>query len=541
MNSQDLRYVSIDAIARIYRDYRPWAELRNIGTTASWLVVAFGVVLLYTALQPEIDLESPLWMFDEVLDGLEATFEDIWSIHLSRTELAVAFIAGAFVSGLLHVYLSLVLTPRAYLVWHASNIVLPLAFSATSVVLAILVWWWQLLFIEPGEEGLHAGQFVAFALCLVAAWLCFSAAVNAIRFLVAPPHSRRLGIGARPTWSHPLRLRASASGLPIGLVHIPGRWPARLLVFVTNLLRAPLALCALLSGMLFFLSPLEAADTFLGESEWTDLWEDIWMRATYSDSLAEFIESEHIYHACVAAIVILAAWLAGSLLARFARRLFVASFDDLVKADPRPPLLFLRPFRDDQGRLKTKRGSLFDRVIAAPENGSIDEILFCDHYFRGPVVAIGNTLPVAFPFGAVRVYPDKPEDWFSVVVRLAARSAQCILVAETSDGVRREAVLLQRHAKKSIVLSSPQLDTESANTNLRVIAALVFSVQYWPAVPPGKRIVAVFPTADGLQLLLSSDGSAEAYKASLRVALYLQLGAPDGIVGEGPDRLMPML
>lgn len=542
MNRRNVQAASIDAVVRVYRHFRPWRELSHISMTATWFLVAFGLFGAYavTADPDRVEQSGVLRVVSEWIDSICWFIEDVFDLDDSPPARDVAlWIAGfGWLYGTFHAYLSTVVAPRAYLLASSTINLLPVALGSLVIALgsaAISLY----SLIDPdfaASEDLANVPIVALVFGLIV-WMTWSPLRCALVVASAPGRARRLALGARPEWTHPVKLRAIAAGMPIGLLYLPRRRPARFTLWIANVLRAPLFLLVLATTLALLFN----APEILEEVDVTELRDGLGYYLFTSEGRHELWDDEDIRRPLLGTAVILSIWLAGGLLARLARRLSIASFSALSAADTRPPVLFLRAFQDDQGQVRRRRGSLFDRLVAAPEAHSIDEMLLCDHYFRGPVLAIADGRRQGLPYGATRRGIADTEDWFDVVAKLAATAVQCVIVAETSDGVRREAGLLAQHAGKTIVLSSPRLDAAAANDALRDIASRIYGAGDFPPLPPGRRIIALFPCAGGLQCLIGSDSRAETYRLALRIAMYRQLAAPASIRGEGPDDPMPEL
>jgi hypothetical protein len=123
------------------------------------------------------------------------------------------------------------------------------------------------------------------------------------------------------------------------------------------------------------------------------------------------------------------------------------SFEGQVSRDLRPPILFLRAFRDDQSRLP--QGTFLLRLLRA-ELGRrrLDHILVEDFSRFGPVVALGRPGERMRPFGAARVYLED-RGWQAKVVDLAEKSGHIVMVAEDSAGVVWEIETLLNPALRS--------------------------------------------------------------------------------------------
>jgi hypothetical protein len=96
---------------------------------------------------------------------------------------------------------------------------------------------------------------------------------------------------------------------------------------------------------------------------------------------------------------LLIGWLAQLLL----RRMLRFSLQSLQEIDPRPPVLFLRAFRDDQVPLRTRNVALFGRVLElGRRSNSLDQLLLDEATAYGPVVGLGSPTDKRPPYGAAR-------------------------------------------------------------------------------------------------------------------------------------------
>jgi hypothetical protein len=143
---------------------------------------------------------------------------------------------------------------------------------------------------------------------------------------------------------------------------------------------------------------------------------------------------------------------------RFAARKFTRlSLEQLISKDARPPILFLRSFRDDQVKLQKARYRLLRRMISVGEpRPTLDHILLEEGTRYGPVVAIGAPGGRA-PFGAARHYVTT-EDWKKVVAELSGRASSVVVTVDETEGVKWELDhLIKNHLGKTLFLLPPRL------------------------------------------------------------------------------------
>lgn len=107
------------------------------------------------------------------------------------------------------------------------------------------------------------------------------------------------------------------------------------------------------------------------------------------------------------------------------------AFEQLVQVDSRPPVLFLRSFRDDQVTLP--KTPLLRRLWAAvPEPQRLDHKLIEEFSYYGPVVALGKPGEEALPYGAARLYVAHA-DWQEKVLEIAREARAIVVVADRNE------------------------------------------------------------------------------------------------------------
>lgn len=143
------------------------------------------------------------------------------------------------------------------------------------------------------------------------------------------------------------------------------------------------------------------------------------------------------------------------------------AIEDVARSDPRPPVLFLRPFVADpqpfvQG-FSSKYGKYSNeaqqamthlRSMADAEGNRRDEDpiisipfemylgpAFCERI--GPLIALGNPEDYLPPDGAIRTYAED-EGWYEYFERLARRAGAVVMPLSSSDNLRKELTFLVR-------------------------------------------------------------------------------------------------
>jgi hypothetical protein len=157
--------------------------------------------------------------------------------------------------------------------------------------------------------------------------------------------------------------------------------------------------------------------------------------------------------------------LLGSGAQRLLRRLLRFSLDALQEVDARPPVLFLRAFKDDQVPLKPAQLSLFGRVLELGRRpNSLDQLLLEEATPIGPVVGLGNPDDKRPPYGAARGYFDH-KTWQEAVTDLANNAILIVICIDDSAGIWWEVEHLvgRRHLHKTLFVLHPRYAGASEN------------------------------------------------------------------------------
>jgi hypothetical protein len=144
------------------------------------------------------------------------------------------------------------------------------------------------------------------------------------------------------------------------------------------------------------------------------------------------------------------------------------SIEKITATDPRPPLLFLRAFRDDQVTLDlphyTPLGRLF--AISMPKL-SLDHVLLTEGTLYGPMVALGNPRDSLPPYGVARGYVAN-EHWQDTVRQLAQLSQAIVICVDDTDAIwwEIEHLVGHDHLKKTLFLFHPKFRSQADNHRL---------------------------------------------------------------------------
>lgn len=129
---------------------------------------------------------------------------------------------------------------------------------------------------------------------------------------------------------------------------------------------------------------------------------------------------------------------------------------DVIKNDRRPPVVFLRSFKDDeQFASNTSRGIYFD------DRRTFEENLVHELKRYGPVVAIGDPSDTTPPLGAARSYV-ADSDWKETAEELIRSSQFLIIMLGDTGGIEWElsTVLALRAWSRTIIVFPPVNEEE---------------------------------------------------------------------------------
>jgi len=202
----------------------------------------------------------------------------------------------------------------------------------------------------------------------------------------------------------------------------------------------------------------------------------------------------------------------GIIFKRLARAASRRSYAAQVVNDPRPPILFLRSFRDDQVTLR-QQGLINHYFRAEPTKHRLDHLLVEEFSRYGPVVAIGRPGEKDLPFGAARTYvPD--DHWRDEVTTLACSARAVVIVVDETDGVEWEtSVMLQpEFVGKTLFLAAPT----TAQPNLADNAAFAQGSANSGFSSTDSPIFAAFRPQAAWTTLTGSKSSPEDYRLALR-------------------------
>ena len=192
---------------------------------------------------------------------------------------------------------------------------------------------------------------------------------------------------------------------------------------------------------------------------------------------------------------------------RLARAKTRISADELISADPRPPILFLRAFKDDQvGLPAAGLGFLGTALSLGRHHKSFDELLLEEGTIYGPVVALGNPNDRVPPYGVARGYFQNA-DWKKAVSDLARASQLIVLTLHDTEAVWWEVahVVEREYAHKTLFVLPP--NDRGAGPGASPLSRLI---RHLPALPEAtqRELAEADARRDTIAVAINPDGSA---------------------------------
>ncbi len=229
----------------------------------------------------------------------------------------------------------------------------------------------------------------------------------------------------------------------------------------------------------------------------------------------------------MAFVVVPAVFLCGSLVQRFGRSLSILPLEGLQQVDVRPPILFLRAFKDDQIPLRPEKLALLGWLLEyGNRKNNLDHMLLEEGSPYGPVVAIGSPNDRFPPYGAARGYFNN-KTWQQAVAGLAQESAAIVVCVDATEGLwwEIEHLVANDLLVKVLFVVHPRYAGETANTELA--SKLVRALGYDPStldLGVGSLLGVFRDTQGTLHIARSQTFSQAAYVFALRLFLRGKLG-----------------
>jgi hypothetical protein len=150
------------------------------------------------------------------------------------------------------------------------------------------------------------------------------------------------------------------------------------------------------------------------------------------------------------------------------RRFLRVSLEQAQATDRRPPVLFLRSFRDDLVPLAApKAGFVYKLFNYTKRNKSLDQLLLEEGTALGPVVALGNPRDTVPPYGAARGYAQH-RDWRRMVADLMEAASAIVICVDDTENLwwEMEHVGENKYLNKSLLLLHPKYQGVDAASEL---------------------------------------------------------------------------
>jgi hypothetical protein len=231
------------------------------------------------------------------------------------------------------------------------------------------------------------------------------------------------------------------------------------------------------------------------------------------------------------AILGLPVLVAGATLLRRAEQMMQTTVTEARSDDPRPPILFLRSFLDDDTQLPEPDVGLYGEK--EPRRVGF-EISIADQLRRfGPLIAIGKPGEGLSRLGASRQY-FSDDEWQAAIHRWMDESRLVVVMVGLTRGVTWEiAQLLARgHMGKVIFVFPPRgeaYDGIGTEARARRLAIIRQSLEATPVGAilgqvPFERLIALHMRGGGIVAMHSHDESEFDYELAIELAAYGLLG-----------------
>jgi hypothetical protein len=182
---------------------------------------------------------------------------------------------------------------------------------------------------------------------------------------------------------------------------------------------------------------------------------------------AETVQEQIIYFALALVVSPLSVAAANQIL-KGAQRKIRFSVEEITAVDRRPPILFLRAFRDDQVALSTPRYTWLGRLFAiAMPLQSLDHLLLSEGTLYGPMVALGNPKDAMPPYGVARGYVGN-EHWQDSVKDLARAALAIVICVDDTDSMwwEVEHLVAEQYLDKALILLHPKFAAVPENVRI---------------------------------------------------------------------------
>ena len=141
--------------------------------------------------------------------------------------------------------------------------------------------------------------------------------------------------------------------------------------------------------------------------------------------------------------------------------------EELQQVDERPPILFLRAFRNDRIELPRGRRFLLARILElGRRRNNLDQMLLEELTPYGALVALGSPRDRFPPYGAARGY-FTDQTWHQAVERLVRDSTVTVLCVDDTEGIWWEVEHLAGRRRENVLfLIHPSYRSVDKNSEL---------------------------------------------------------------------------
>lgn len=212
--------------------------------------------------------------------------------------------------------------------------------------------------------------------------------------------------------------------------------------------------------------------------------------------LADSVGIDPVLLGWAIAAVGLALLVLGASVYRLARRTGRATAERLRREDPRPEILYLRSFEDDQLPIRTTFSARrpFFESFSISGREPFESAVAWQISAYGPVVAVGQPGVRLASLGAARQHLPADE-WRPRVDRLMEDAHAIVMVVGKTEGLAWEIDRVARHGHldKTVLITPPVGDDDVRERWTRVLTILTAAdVEAQPAAKPEQTIASVF-------------------------------------------------
>jgi hypothetical protein len=154
---------------------------------------------------------------------------------------------------------------------------------------------------------------------------------------------------------------------------------------------------------------------------------------------------------------------------RLGKKLAAKRAEEYLQADPRPPILLLRSFADDEFLFERGSGPI---MVVPKMEVSLEEVLATVYGAQGPVVAIGRPGERLPPPGFGRTWVSD-EEWKGKVANCLDECQKAVLILGSTSGLTWEIdQLFEKNVPEKVVLVLPPLGEAAARSRWETARSL---------------------------------------------------------------------